>query len=186
MTIEVLMPALSPTMEEGKLAKWNVKEGDSVTSGDVIAEIETDKATMEVEAVDEGTVGKILIDEGTDAVKVNTPIAILLEEGEDESALANAGSGGGGSAAPAPEPAAEAPAPAAAPPAAAHAYETAVRRLAQTLQPGEPLARAAMTTGADPHALVTALAQTELAVETAVTIRDRVVEAYQEILRMPV
>ncbi|MEL6767888.1 MAG: pyruvate dehydrogenase complex E1 component subunit beta [Pseudomonadota bacterium] len=123
MTIEVLMPALSPTMEEGKLAKWNVKEGDSVTSGDVIAEIETDKATMEVEAVDEGTVGKILVDEGTDAVKVNTPIAILLEEGEDESALANAGSGGGGGAAPAPEPAAEAPAPAAAPPAAAKAPE---------------------------------------------------------------
>ncbi|MEO0426554.1 MAG: pyruvate dehydrogenase complex E1 component subunit beta [Pseudomonadota bacterium] len=124
MTIEVLMPALSPTMEEGKLAKWNVKEGDNVSSGDVIAEIETDKATMEVEAVDEGTIGKILIDEGTDAVKVNTPIAILLEEGEDASALANASSGGG-AAAPAPEPAAEAPAeaPAAAPPAAAKAPE---------------------------------------------------------------
>ncbi|MEL7138356.1 MAG: pyruvate dehydrogenase complex E1 component subunit beta [Pseudomonadota bacterium] len=124
MTIEVLMPALSPTMEEGKLAKWNVKEGDNVSSGDVIAEIETDKATMEVEAVDEGTIGKILIDEGTDAVKVNTPIAILLEEGEDASALANAGSGGG-AAAPAPEPAAEVPVEttAAAPPAAAKAPE---------------------------------------------------------------
>ncbi|MEM7497968.1 MAG: pyruvate dehydrogenase complex E1 component subunit beta [Pseudomonadota bacterium] len=125
MTIEVLMPALSPTMEEGKLAKWNVKEGDNVTSGDVIAEIETDKATMEVEAVDEGTVGKILIDEGTDAVKVNTPIAILLEEGEDESALENASSGGSGGGAPAPEPAedkAEAEAPSA-PPAAAKAPE---------------------------------------------------------------
>ena len=84
MPIEVLMPALSPTMEEGKLAKWLVKEGDEVSSGDVIAEIETDKATMEVEAVDEGKIGRILVEEGTDAVAVNTPIAILL--GEDESA----------------------------------------------------------------------------------------------------
>ncbi|MEM7497967.1 MAG: pyruvate dehydrogenase complex dihydrolipoamide acetyltransferase [Pseudomonadota bacterium] len=87
MPINILMPALSPTMEEGKLAKWNVKEGDTVESGDVIAEIETDKATMEVEAVDEGTVGKIVVSEGTDAVKVNEVIAILLEEGEDESDL---------------------------------------------------------------------------------------------------
>ena len=86
MATQILMPALSPTMEEGKLAKWLVKEGDSITSGDVIAEIETDKATMEVEAVDEGTVGKILIDEGTEAVKVNTPIAVVLEDGEDASA----------------------------------------------------------------------------------------------------
>lgn len=101
MPIEILMPALSPTMEEGKLAKWLVKAGDKVTAGDVIAEIETDKATMEVEAVDEGTIGKILIDEGTDAVKVNTLIALVLEDGEDESALANAGSGAGASAAPA-------------------------------------------------------------------------------------
>ncbi|SON55079.1 2-oxoisovalerate dehydrogenase subunit beta [Hartmannibacter diazotrophicus] len=87
MPTEILMPALSPTMEEGKLAKWVKKPGDSVSSGDVIAEIETDKATMEVEAVDEGVIGKILIDEGTEGVKVNTPIAILLGEGEDESAL---------------------------------------------------------------------------------------------------
>jgi len=86
MTIEILMPALSPTMEEGTLAKWVVKEGDTVSSGDVIAEIETDKATMEFEAVDEGVVGKILIAEGTEGVKVNTPIAIMLEEGEDASA----------------------------------------------------------------------------------------------------
>jgi len=85
MPIEILMPALSPTMEDGKLAKWMVKEGDSVAPGDVIAEIETDKATMEVEAVDEGTIGKILIDEGTEHVAVNKPIAVLLEEGEDES-----------------------------------------------------------------------------------------------------
>ncbi|KFB09979.1 pyruvate dehydrogenase complex E1 component subunit beta [Nitratireductor basaltis] len=82
MPTEILMPALSPTMEEGNLAKWLKKEGDSVAPGDVIAEIETDKATMEVEAVDEGTIGKILIEEGTEGVKVNTPIAVLLEEGE--------------------------------------------------------------------------------------------------------
>ena len=82
MPTEILMPALSPTMEEGTLAKWLVKEGDSVASGDLIAEIETDKATMEFEAVDEGTMGKILVAEGTEGVKVNTPIAVLLEEGE--------------------------------------------------------------------------------------------------------
>ncbi|MCG5241764.1 biotin/lipoyl-binding protein, partial [Azospirillum doebereinerae] len=108
MPIEVLMPALSPTMTEGKLAKWLKKEGDSVKSGDVLAEIETDKATMEVEAVDEGRVGKILIAEGTDNVAVNTPIAVLLEEGEDESALSK-----GGNAPAAAAPAAAAPAPAA-------------------------------------------------------------------------
>jgi pyruvate dehydrogenase E1 component beta subunit len=82
MTIEILMPALSPTMEEGNLAKWLKNEGDKVAAGDVIAEIETDKATMEVEAVDEGTLGKILIAAGTEGVKVNTPIAVLLQEGE--------------------------------------------------------------------------------------------------------
>ena len=89
MPITITMPALSPTMTEGKLATWLVKEGDTVSSGDVLAEIETDKATMEVEAVDEGTVGKILIEAGTDNVQVNDPIAYLLEEGEDESALDN-------------------------------------------------------------------------------------------------
>lgn len=83
MATEILMPALSPTMEEGTLAKWLVKEGDSVSSGDLLAEIETDKATMEFEAVDDGIVGKLLIAAGTDDVKVNTPIAILLEEGEE-------------------------------------------------------------------------------------------------------
>ncbi len=87
MPTPILMPALSPTMEEGKLAKWLVKEGQKVRAGDIIAEIETDKATMEVEAVDEGTVGRLLIGEGTDKVKVNTPIAMLLEEGENASAL---------------------------------------------------------------------------------------------------
>jgi pyruvate dehydrogenase E1 component beta subunit len=87
MPTEILMPALSPTMEKGNLAKWLKKEGDTVKSGDVIAEIETDKATMEVEAVDEGTLGKILVPEGTNDVAVNTPIAMILAEGEDKSAL---------------------------------------------------------------------------------------------------
>ena len=86
MSIELKMPALSPTMEEGTLAKWLVKEGDTVSSGDILAEIETDKATMEFEAVDEGTIARILIPEGSDGVKVGTPIAILAGEGEDVSA----------------------------------------------------------------------------------------------------
>ena len=90
MATEVLMPALSPTMEEGTLAKWLVKEGDTVKSGQIIAEIETDKATMEFEAVDEGVVGKILVAEGTAGVKVNTPIAVLVEEGESVSDAAPA------------------------------------------------------------------------------------------------
>ena len=88
MAIEILMPALSPTMEEGTLAKWLVVEGDAVRSGDVIAEIETDKATMEVEALDDGTIGKLLVAAGTEAVKVNVPIAMLLEEGESADAIA--------------------------------------------------------------------------------------------------
>ena len=87
MPINILMPALSPTMEKGNLAKWLKKEGDAVKSGDVIAEIETDKATMEVEAVDEGTLGKILVPEGAQDVAVNAPIAILLTEGEGKDAL---------------------------------------------------------------------------------------------------
>jgi pyruvate dehydrogenase E1 component beta subunit len=87
MPTEVLMPALSPTMEKGNLSKWLKKEGDTVKSGDVIAEIETDKATMEVEAVDEGTLGKILVPEGTNDVAVNTPIAMILADGEDANAL---------------------------------------------------------------------------------------------------
>ncbi|WP_299559695.1 pyruvate dehydrogenase complex E1 component subunit beta [uncultured Sulfitobacter sp.] len=90
MATEILMPALSPTMEEGTLAKWLVKEGDTVSSGDIMAEIETDKATMEFEAVDEGTIGKILIEAGTEGVKVNTPIAVLLEEGESEDDIESA------------------------------------------------------------------------------------------------
>ena len=103
MPTNILMPALSPTMEEGALSRWLVKEGDSIGPGDVIAEIETDKATMEVEAVDEGTVGKLLVSEGTQGVKVNAVIAVLLEEGEDRSALSNGG-GGNGKAPPEPAP----------------------------------------------------------------------------------
>ncbi|MFQ5970684.1 MAG: pyruvate dehydrogenase complex dihydrolipoamide acetyltransferase [Alphaproteobacteria bacterium] len=125
MPIEILMPALSPTMTEGTLAKWLKSVGDEVSSGDVIAEIETDKATMEVEAIDDGVLGKILVDEGTEGVAVNTPIAVVLEEGEDPSALA-----GFETAAPQPAsaPAAEAvpaPAPAAPTPAAAPAAPAA-------------------------------------------------------------
>jgi pyruvate dehydrogenase E2 component (dihydrolipoamide acetyltransferase) len=120
MPVQVLMPALSPTMTEGKLAKWLVKEGDEVSSGDVIAEIETDKATMEVEAVEEGVVGKIVVAEGTDGVPVNEVIALLLEEGEDAGDLKDAAASPAPKAepkqeeAPAPkEEAAPAPAPAA-------------------------------------------------------------------------
>lgn len=99
MPTPILMPALSPTMEEGTLAKWNVKEGDEVSSGDVIAEIETDKATMEVEAVDEGKVGKILVAEGTENVKVNDPIAVLIADGESADDIDLGALNGGGSAA---------------------------------------------------------------------------------------
>jgi pyruvate dehydrogenase E1 component beta subunit len=112
MPTEVLMPALSPTMEKGNLAKWLKKEGDSIKSGDVIAEIETDKATMEVEAVDEGTLGKILVPEGTNDVAVNTPIAMILADGEDKSALKD------GKPSPAAEPARQQRAAESTPPAA--------------------------------------------------------------------
>jgi pyruvate dehydrogenase E2 component (dihydrolipoamide acetyltransferase) len=118
MPIEILMPALSPTMTEGNLAKWLKHEGDEVHSGDVLAEIETDKATMEVEAVDDGRVGKILVPEGTQGVKVNQPIALLLGEGEDAAALT--ATAPPASAAPASE-----PAPAATPPPPPHESENA-------------------------------------------------------------
>src|SRR5579884_846481 len=109
MPIEIRMPALSPTMTEGAVARWLKKEGDEVHSGDVIAEIETDKATMEYEAVDEGRLGKIIVPEGTQGVKVNQPIAVLLEEGEDASALDQAAAAASMPAEPKTEPA---PAPA--------------------------------------------------------------------------
>ncbi len=139
MPINITMPALSPTMEEGKLAKWLVKEGDTVTSGDLLAEIETDKATMEVEAVDEGTVGKIFVAEGTDAVKVNEVIAVLLEEGEDASSISAA-------------PAAAAPAPAAAPPAATDSPAPAATPTAAPAAAAPPAAASAGRVFASPLA----------------------------------
>ena len=134
MSTEILMPALSPTMEEGKLARWLVKEGDTVSAGDILAEIETDKATMEFEAVDEGTVAKILVAEGTDGVKVNTPIAMLAEEGES-AADVTAPKGNGAAA---PETPAEAPAPAASAAAAAAPAPAASPAPAKPREPEVP------------------------------------------------
>ncbi len=129
MPLSVLMPALSPTMTEGKLAKWLKAEGDAVRSGDVIAEIETDKATMEVEAADEGILGKILVAGGTDGVAVNTPIAVLLQEGEGTDALAAFVAGAPQpAAAPAPVVASAPAAPAAAPTAKAEVVYTGPKR----------------------------------------------------------
>ncbi len=157
MPTEILMPALSPTMEEGTLAKWLVKEGDTVSSGDLLAEIETDKATMEFEAVDEGTVGKILIPEGTEGVKVNTAIAVLLEDGESADdigatptaapAAAPAAAAGNEAAAPA---APEAPAPAPAAPAKADGGRIFASPLARRIaaQKGLDLAQ---ISGSGPH-----------------------------------
>src|ERR1700692_530043 len=110
MPINILMPALSPTMEKGNLAKWLKKEGDKVKSGDVIAEIETDKATMEVEAVDEGTLAKIVVPEGTQDVSVNDVIAVLAGDGEDVKAAGAGVASAPPKAAPTPAPSAEAPA----------------------------------------------------------------------------
>src|ERR1700739_148483 len=118
MPTNILMPALSPTMTEGKLAEWLKKEGDDIKAGDVIAEIETDKATMEVEAVDEGKLQKIVVPAGTDGVPVNAPIAILWGEGEDPSSVV-VPAGAPKAATPAPKPAAAAPTPAPAPARAA-------------------------------------------------------------------
>ncbi len=140
MPVEILMPALSPTMEEGKLARWLVKEGDNVTSGMVVAEIETDKATMEVEAVDEGRVAKILIAEGTEGVKVNTPIAVLLEEGEELSDLPAAQDATPAtvvSSEPPPQPT-PTPAPIAAAPATAGVQPTTARSPAAIAPPPAP------------------------------------------------
>lgn len=149
MPIKVLMPALSPTMTEGKLAKWLVKEGDSVGSGDVLAEIETDKATMEVESVDEGTVGKLLVAEGSEGVAVNAVIALLLEEGEDASALE-----GADSSVPKPEAAkpAPTPAPAAAAPAPAAVAAPAPAAAAPAAAAPAPAAKSADQTFASPLA----------------------------------
>jgi pyruvate dehydrogenase E1 component beta subunit len=128
MSIQILMPALSPTMEEGKLAKWLVKEGDAVKSGDILAEIETDKATMEFEAVDEGKIGRILVPEGTEGVKVNQPIATLLQNGEAPAAAATSA------------PKVEAKAPAASKPADSAPAKTAAEAKAPAAK--EPAAEA--------------------------------------------
>src|SRR5688500_15320464 len=145
MSIELKMPALSPTMEEGTLAKWLVKEGDTVASGDILAEIETDKATMEFEAVDEGTIAKFLVPEGSDGVKFGTPIALLAAEGEDATAAASAPAPKA-EAAPAPEPKAAEPAKPAPPTQAPVETPAAPAAAAPARQEGErikasPLAR---------------------------------------------
>ncbi len=131
MPIQVLMPALSPTMTEGTLAKWLKKEGDAVDAGDVLAEIETDKATMELEAVDEGVLGKILVAEGTEGVAVNTPVAVILAEGEDASAVEEMAQAAPSPAPPAPAP--EAPAPAAPAPAPAPSPPTGEMPVGETV-----------------------------------------------------
>ncbi|SEI05091.1 pyruvate dehydrogenase complex dihydrolipoamide acetyltransferase [Tardiphaga sp. OK245] len=143
MPINILMPALSPTMEKGNLAKWLKKEGDKVKSGDVIAEIETDKATMEVEAVDEGTIAKILVAEGTQDVAVNAVIAVLAADGED----VKAASSGAGADKPKPAPAAEAPAPKPAAAAPAPAAASAAKAPAPAAAPA-PQPAAAQSNGA--------------------------------------
>ncbi|MCA0200910.1 MAG: pyruvate dehydrogenase complex dihydrolipoamide acetyltransferase [Proteobacteria bacterium] len=155
MSTQILMPALSPTMTEGKLAKWLKKEGDKIKSGDVIAEIETDKATMEMEAVDEGVLGKILIPEGTEKVSVNEPIAVLLEEGEKMGAVPAPKAAAPVAAAPAPKaeakPAAAAPAPQAAPAPKAAAPAPAPARATGARIFISPLARRlAKDAGLDP------------------------------------
>src|SRR5206468_6005108 len=176
MPINILMPALSPTMEKGNLAKWLKKEGDKVKSGDVIAEIETDKATMEVEAVDEGTIAKILVPEGTQDVPVNDVIAVMAGDGEDVKA-ASAGAGAAPASKPAEAPAAKpAPAPAAAlapKPAATGPTQAAAPQAAASASQGNgharifssPLARrlakdagidVARITGTGPHGRVVA------------------------------
>ena len=141
MPINILMPALSPTMEKGNLARWLKKEGDAVKAGDVIAEIETDKATMEFEAVDEGTLGKILVPEGTADVAINQPIAVLLEEGEDKSAITDAPAAASPS--PGPSPAAsEPPSPArgeGSPAAAAAKTSPATPAVAKAAIPSPPV-----------------------------------------------
>jgi pyruvate dehydrogenase E2 component (dihydrolipoamide acetyltransferase) len=154
MATEILMPALSPTMEEGTLAKWLVKEGDKVKSGDIIAEIETDKATMEFEAVDEGTVGKILVAEGTSGVKVNTPIMVMVEDGESASAAPKAAAPAAApiaaAAAPAPAAVAVAAAPAPAAPKAASGARIIASPLARRLAKEKGVDLAGVT-GTGPH-----------------------------------
>ncbi|WP_019643898.1 pyruvate dehydrogenase complex E1 component subunit beta [Novispirillum itersonii] len=174
MPITVLMPALSPTMTEGKLAKWLKKEGDAIAAGDIIAEIETDKATMEFEAVDEGVLGKILVAEGTEGVAVNAAIAVLLLEGEDASAADTA-------AAPAPAaaaPVAAAPAPVASAPVASAPVASAP--VASVPVASAPAAAAPVVTGAvEPF-------QPEVLTTTAYTLTDIPEKTYDKFVRMTV
>jgi pyruvate dehydrogenase E2 component (dihydrolipoamide acetyltransferase) len=147
MPINILMPALSPTMEKGNLAKWLKKEGDKVKSGDVIAEIETDKATMEVEAVDEGTIAKIVVPEGTQDVAVNDVIAVLADDGEDVKAAGAGAASAPPKEAPKPAPAAEAPAKPAPAPAAAPAAAAAPKPAAAAAAPAPQAAAAPQSNG---------------------------------------
>ena len=152
MPTEILMPALSPTMEEGTLAKWLVKEGDTVKSGDILAEIETDKATMEFEAIDEGVIGKILVPAGTEGVKVNVAIAVLLEDGESAAVIGTSAPPAASAAAPAAVPAAAAPAAAPAPaaPKAASGKRIFASPLARRIATQKGLDLAAVA-GSGPH-----------------------------------
>ena len=154
MATEILMPALSPTMEEGTLAKWLVKEGDTVASGDLLAEIETDKATMEFEAVDEGVIGKLLVAEGSEGVKVNTAIAVLLEDGEDaDSAVATPAAAPSEAAATVVEPPSEAPqqtSPAPAAPQTAKGKRVFATPLARRIAADKGIDLSSMT-GSGPH-----------------------------------
>jgi pyruvate dehydrogenase E2 component (dihydrolipoamide acetyltransferase) len=168
MPIEILMPALSPTMTEGNLAKWTVKEGDKIKSGQVIAEIETDKATMEVEAVDEGVIGKIVVADGTEGVKVNQLIALLLEEGEDKKVLETYKPK---AAASTPAPVETAAAPAASAPAAAPASAPAPS-IAPSLSPtSAPAASAPMRAAGSSRVFASPLAK-RIAAAEGVDLRD--------------
>ena len=167
MAIEILMPALSPTMEEGTLAKWLVAEGTQVRSGDVIAEIETDKATMEVEALDDGTIGRLLVAAGTEGVKVNVPIAVLLEEGEAADAVP----------APAAAPGGEAPVAGAAPAAEVAVAAPPVVAMAETVT-AEPVASGAMAEITVREALRDAMAE-EMRSDDRVFVMGEEVAEYQ-------
>jgi pyruvate dehydrogenase E1 component beta subunit len=173
MATKVLMPALSPTMTEGKLATWLKKEGDKVVAGDVLAEIETDKATMELEAVDEGTLAKILIAAGTEGVAVNTPIAVIAEEGEDASAAAADEKAAGKPEAPKSD-------TKKAEPEAGSDTSAAVEAKA----PPKPEAKAAAAPAASPHPVATALpAEPELGETVTLTVREALRDAMAEEMR---
>lgn len=171
MAINVLMPALSPTMTEGKIATWHKKEGDAVKSGDVLCEIETDKATMEVEAVDEGTLGKILVAEGTEGVAVNTPIAIILEEGESADAAA-------------PAPKAKAKAKAKAEPAAAESGAEVEAAATPATAAAKPAAKSAEARPAAPTVAAPADVDPKFyANTTTITVREALRDAMAEEMR---